>query len=133
MSRSGLKLLIVVMLAVLVSAPTCWGKEKGYCYIVSYSTREQTAYFTPVFVAPVSGETYSSEEFVADVGLIRKLEARFQTYLTKKGVSPSDFVTSARVAYRSRAIADKRLADEKGDFSSRGFTIKTADDFIFQD
>jgi hypothetical protein len=131
--RIGLNLLIIVMLTVAVSAPSCWGKANGYCYIVSYSDSTRTAYFTPVFVAPVSGETYSKEEYVADVGLIRKMQAQFQSYLTQKGLSTSDFVTSARVAYRSQAIADKRLANEKGNFKSRGYTIKMADDFVFKD
>jgi hypothetical protein len=131
--RIGLKLLTIVVLTVAVSAPISWGTENGYCYIVSYSDSTQTAYFTPVFVAPVSGETYSKEEFVADVGLIRKMQAEFQAYLTDKGLSASDFVTSAREAYRSQAIADKRLADEKSDFKSRGYTIKMADDFTFKD
>jgi len=132
-SRIGLKSLIFVMLTVAVSAPSCWGTENGYCYIVSYSDSTRTAYFTPVFVAPVSGETFSKEEFVSEVSLIRKMQAQFQTYLTEKGLSTSDFVTSAREAYRSQAIADKRLANEKSSFSSRGFTIKMADDFVFKD
>jgi hypothetical protein len=131
MRKTALSLLIVIMLTAAVGTPTGWAKENGYCYIVSYSTHERVVYFTPVFVARVSGATYSDEEFVADVGLIRELEAQFQKYLSGQGLAPSDFVTSARVAYRSQAIAERRLAAEKGDYSSRGFTIQTADDFRF--
>jgi len=132
MKKTCLKLIVVMVLAVVFSAPSCWAKEKGYCYIVSYSLNEKTVYITPVFVAKVSGATYSEEEFVADVVLIRKMEEQFIIYLAGQGMNSADFVTSARVAYRSQAIADKRLADEKSDFSARGYTIKDADQFKFK-
>jgi len=132
MKKSCLKLMVIMVLTVVFSAPSCWAKEKGYCYIVSYSLPEKTAYITPVFVANVSGATYSEEEFVADVVLIRKMENQFQNYLAGKGMNTADFVISARVAYRSQAIADKRLADEKKDFTGRGYTVKGTDRFKFK-
>jgi hypothetical protein len=133
MKTTYLKLMVIMAMAVVFSAPSSWAKEKGYCYIVSYSLSEKTAYITPVFDATVSGETYSEEEFVADVELIQKMERQFQQYLAGQGKSNTDFVTSARVAYRSRAIADKRLADEKLDFTGRGYTVKDAGSFKFKD
>ena len=133
MKKTCLKLILVVVLAVVFSAPSCWAKENGYCYIVSYSMQDKTAYITPVFVAKVSGATYSDEEFVADVVLIRKMENQFQNHLAGQGLNTADFVISARVAYRSRAIADKRLADEKSDFTGRGYAIQDADQFKFKD
>ncbi len=131
MKSACLKLLVVMVLAVVLGAPPCWAKENGYCYIVSYSLREKTAYISPVFVAKVSGAIYSAEEFVADVELIRKMEAQFQKYLKGQGMNSTDFVTSARVAYRTQSVADQRLADEKKDFTGRGYAIKDADTFKF--
>ncbi len=132
MKKTFLKLIVFVVLAVAFGAPSCWAAEKGYCYIVGYSMREKTAYITPVFVAKVSGATYSDEEFVADVVLIRKMENQFQNYLAGQGINTPDYVISARVAYRSQAIADKRLADEKRDFNGRGYALNDADKFKFK-
>lgn len=132
MKRTCLTLLVAMGLTVILCLPSCWAREKGYCYIVSYSMSQKTAYITPVFVATVSGATYSDEEFVADVELIRKMEAQFQRYLNIQGVKSLDFVTSARVAYRSRAIADSHLSDEKSDLTGRGYTIKDTDQFKFK-
>ena len=132
MKNTCLKLMLLMAMAIVFSAPSGWAKEKGYCYIVSYSLSEKTAYITPVFVATVSGATFSEEEFVADVELIRKMERQFNKYLAAQGMGNTDFVTSARVAYRSQAIAGKRLADEKLDFTGRGYTLKDADQFKFK-
>ena len=132
MKKTCLKLMVVMVLAVVFSAPPGWAKEKAYCYIVSYSLDDKTVYITPVFVAKVSGKTYSEEEFVADVELIRKMEGQFQRYLAGQGMNNTDVVTSARVAYRSQAIADKRLADEKLDFTGRGYVVKDAHQFKFK-
>jgi len=132
MKKTCLKLLIIMALAIMFSAPSCWAKEKGYCYIVSYGLREKSAYITPVFTATVSGATYSDEEFVADIELIRKMESQFQKYLEKQVANSADWVTSARVAYRSQAIADRYLANEKKDFTGRGYTIKNTGGFTFK-
>ena len=132
MQNTCLKLMLLMAMAIVFNAPSGWAKEKGYCYIVSYSLSQKTAYITPVLVATVSGATFSEEEFVADVVLIRKMEDQFNQYLAVQGISSTDLVTSARVAYRSRAIADKRLADEKRNFTGRGYAIKTTDQFKFK-
>jgi hypothetical protein len=132
MKNTCLKLMLLMAMAIVFNAPSGWAKEKGYCYIVSYSLSEKTAYVTPVFVATVSGATFSEEEFVADVELILKMERQFNKYLAVQDIGSTDFVTSARVAYRSQAIADKRLADEKLDFTGRGYTLKDADQFKFK-
>jgi len=132
MKNSCLKLMVIMALAVVFCTPPCWAKENGYCYIVGYSMQDKTAYITPVFVAKVSGATYSEEEYVADVVLIRKMENQFQNYLAGQGMNTADFVISARVAYRSQAIADKRRADEKKDFTGRGYTLIDADKFKFK-
>jgi hypothetical protein len=132
MKKTCLRLPVIIMLAIMFSAPSCWAKEKGYCYIVSYSLGEKRVYITPVFVARVSGATYSDEEFVADVELIREMETQFNRFLARKEATRADWVTSARVAYRSQAIAEKYRTNEKNDFDSRGYTFKEIGGFQFK-
>jgi len=128
-----LKVLVVFVLVVLFSAPACWATKKGYCYIVSYSMRDKIVFLTPVFTATVSGAVYSDEEFVADVELIRDIENQFQQHLTKVGLNSMDFITEARVAFRSPEIAEQRLAKEKNSFEDRGYTIKKTGSFRYTD
>ena len=131
-SKSLLTLLLVLALILVFSVPACWAKEKGYCYIVGYSLRDQTAYITPVIVANVSGDVYNDEEFVADVELILKMESQYQRYLEKAGRFSDDTTVNARVAYRTKAIADKKRAEEKSDFSGKGFSVETMAKFKFK-
>ena len=133
MKTTCLKLLVFTLLAVAVSAPSCWAKEKGFCYIVSYSMRDKVALMSPVFTATVSGDTYSDEEYVADVELIRDIEGQFQEYQNRIGLNSLDYLTEARVAFRSQAIADERWADEKRSFESRGYTVKSTGTFAYSD
>ena len=133
MKTTCVKVLVVSALVFLFSIPVCWAKEKGYCYLVSYSLRDKLAFFTPVFTATVSGAVYSEEEFVADVELIREIENQFQRHLTKMGLSTMDFITEARVAYRTQAIAQQRLSKEKSSFEGRGYTIKKPGSFKYDD
>lgn len=128
-----LKVLVVFVLLFLFSVPACWAKKDGYCYIVSYSMRDKIVFFTPVFTATVSGAVYSDEEFVADVELIRNIENQFQKHLTKVGLNSMDFITEARVAYRTPDIAEQRLAKEKSSFESRGYAIKKTGSFRYSD
>ena len=128
-----LKVLVVFMLVFLFSVPASWAKKQGHCYIVSYSMRDKIVFFTPVFTATVSGAVYSDEEFVADVELIRDIENQFQQHLTKVGLNSIDFITEARVAYRTPAIAEQRLAKEKSRFKGRGYTIKKTGSFRYSD
>lgn len=132
MKSNCLKLLVAVVVVVVFSAPPCWAKDKGYCYVVSYSMRDKIVFFTPVFTATVSGAIYSEEEFVADVELIRDMENQFQEHLTNVGLNRMDYLTEARVAYRSQAIADQRLADEKSRFKGRGYRIKKTGSFQYK-
>lgn len=133
MKSNILRLLVAMVLLVAFSAPVCWAKDKGYCYVVSYSMREKIVFFTPVFTATVSGAVYSEEEFVADVELIRDMENQFQQYLKAQGLNSMDYLTEARVAFRSQAIADQRLAEEKNSFKGRGYQIKKTGSFQYSD
>jgi len=131
-TRSFFHLLVVLALILVFGVPSCWAKEKGYCYIVGYSLREKTVQITPVIVTKVSGDVYSDEEFVADVDVIFSMESQFQTYLEKAGLFSDDTTVEARVAYRSKAIARKHRADEKSGFSRRGFSVNTAATFKYR-
>ena len=131
MKSTCLKSLIVLLMTVVVWAPLAWAKEKGYCYVVSYSLRQKVVFITPVFTADVSGALYSDEEFVADVELIRKIENQFQQHLTNVGLNSSDYITEARVGYRTQAIATQRLTKEKNGFEGRGFRIKKTGSFSY--
>jgi hypothetical protein len=133
MQTTCLKLLVAILLAVAVSAPSCWANEKGYCYILSYSMRDKVAFLSPVFTAIVSGAVYSDEEYVADVELIRDIEGQFQDYQNRIGLNSMDYITEARVAFRSSTIADQRRADEKRSFESRGYTVKRTGSFTYTD
>ena len=131
MYRTRLKLMVVLLLVTVLGAPPCWAKEKGYCYVVSYSLREKVAFFTPVFTAVVSGAVYSDEEFVADVEVIRNIENQFKAYQEKIGLNSADYYTEARVSYRSEQAADQRMAAEKKRYEGRGFAIKKTGSFEY--
>ncbi len=133
MKTTCLKVLVVFALVFLLSVPACWAKERGYCYVVSSSLRQKIVFFTTVFTATVSGAVYSEEEFVADVELIRDIENQFQRHLTKIGLNAMDFITEARVAYRTATIAQERLSKEKSAFEGRGYTIKQPGSFQYED
>ena len=132
MKTTCLKLLVAVVL-IVVCAPAGWAKEKGYCYIVSHSIRDKAAFLSPIFTATVSGAVYSDEEFVADVELIRDIENQFQAYQKRIGLNVMDYITEARVGFRSQAIADQRRAAETSSFEGRGYTIKPTGTFMYRE
>lgn len=132
MKTIHLKLMAALVLGLLIGASPCLASENGYCYIVGYSLAKKVVYFTPVLVEKVDGKSYSAEEFVADVELIDKMESAFQKYLQRVAMNATDFTVSARVAYKSQAIAQKRLDKERSNFKRREFTINTASDFNFK-
>jgi hypothetical protein len=133
MKTTFLKVLVVFVLLFLFSVPACWAKKKGYCYIVSHSLSDKIVFFTTVFTAKVSGAMYSDEEFVADVELIRDLETQFQQHLAKVGLNTMDFITEARVAYRTPVIAEQRLSEERSVFKGQGYTINRSGSFQYDD
>ena len=128
-----LKVLVVFVLVFVFSVPASWAKKEGYCYLVSYSLRAKVVFFTPVFTTTVSGAIYNEEEFVADVELIRDIENQFQGWLKQVGLNSMDYITEARVAYRTSAIAQQRLAKEKNAFENRGYEIKKPGTFQYED
>jgi len=133
MQNTRLRLIVALFLVIGFSAPPCWAKEKGYCYVVSYSLRDKAVFFSPVFTAVVSGDVYSDEEFVADVELIRSIEGQFTSYQERIGLNSADYTTEARVGYRSQAVADQRLEAEKKRYEGRGFTVKKSGSFVYHE
>ena len=121
MKKTCLMLPVIIMLAIMFSAPSCWAKEKGYCYIVGYSLLEKSVYITPVFVAKVSGATYSEEEFVADIELIRKMEraVSINTW-PEKGLNPCRLGHQCPRGLSIPGHCRKVPADEKNDFDRQG-------------
>lgn len=133
MQRVRLRLIVALLLVIVFSAPPCWAKEKGYCYVVSYSLRDKVVFFSPVFTAVVSGDVYSDEEFVADVELIRSIEDQFTEYQERIGLNAADYITEARAGYRSQAVADRRMETEKKRYEGRGFTVKKTGSFAYKE
>lgn len=132
MNRNGLIGMLTGVLLLTMALPAL-AAENGYCYIVGYSLRQNTAFFTPVFVQKVRGESYSSTEYCADVELIQKMESQFQNYIEDSlRFSSPDLTISARAAYKTQKIADMQLEKEKKDFSTREFEIKEVASFRFQ-
>jgi hypothetical protein len=121
---------MVILLA--ISVPPCFAKAKGYCYIIAYSYRQKVVVFTPVFMKKVKNVSFSEEEFVADVELIQKMESTFEKHLRgSMQVNAPDLTVSARAAYKSIAIAKKRLDAEKQEYIRKEWEIKEAKSFKF--
>ena len=113
-------------------APSCWAKEKGYCYVIGYSIIEQKAFFSPVLVQKVKSKSYSEEEYVTDMDLIRSMESQFQKRLaTLVNLDKGQYTVSARGAYKSNAIANNKYKDELERYKTKGYAIKFVNDFKF--
>lgn len=128
MRTNRLKILLIILLGVAIGAPLCWADETAYGYIISYSYRDKVVYHTPVFENTVDGKSYNDEEFVAETKTLMKLESAFQNHLTQKyKLRDMNFTTSARIAYKSEAIAKNKLDKESRDFMFKGLKIKQED------
>lgn len=125
---------IVWIMAAFLSADSSWAAEKGYGYVVAYSYQKKVVYNTPIFVQKVRGESYSAEEFCSDVAVIQKMESAFQKFLQQSlGLNSTEYTISARSAYKSEAIAQKRLDNELKDFAAKGMEVKAVNGFRFND
>lgn len=125
---------LLMLVALILFAPACWAKSKGFCYIVGYSYAKKKAFFSPIIVQKVNSKSYSEEEFVTDVELIQELESQFQGYLASMVDLDADrYTVSARGAYKSNTIADKKYKDEIDVYETKGFTVKIIKEFVFSD
>lgn len=134
MNKNLVRWIVLVLAALFLYAPTCWAKEKGYCYVVGYSILEQKAFFTPVFVQNVKSKSYSDEEYVTDMDLIRGMESQFQSRLAQLvNLDSGQYTISARGAYKSSTIANSKYKDELERYKTKGYAIKFVNDFKFSD
>ena len=126
------KMVLLILAALLLPAAPVWAKSKGYCYIVGYSYVKKAAYFSPIIVQKVTSKSYSDEEYVTDVELIQQLETQFYNHLSRTVRLDADrYTISARGAYKSDAIAGKKMQEEKDQYEAKGYTVKDVTDFHF--
>ena len=134
MKKNLIRIALFILAALLLFAPSCWAKSKGYCYIIGYSFKEKKAFFSPILIQKVNSKSYSDEEFVTDMELIRKMESQFQSYLSSRvNLDAGQYTVSARGAYKTSAIANIKYKDEISLNEVKGLTVKIAKDFKFSD
>lgn len=132
--KQVLMFVFLLSMAFLIGAPPCFAKTKGYLYVVSYSAVQKKIYLSNIIVRKVRDISYSEEEFVAEVELIQKMEAQFTEHLVSAGrANPAAYTTTARGAYKSNAIAERRRNSEKERFSKKGYSIMVLSDFEYSD
>ena len=125
---------LFILAALLMFAPSCWAKATGYCYIVGYSFAKKKAFFSPILIQKVNSKSYSDEEFVTEVALIQKMEAQFQSYLSRQvSLEADQYTVLTRGAYKTNAIANNKYKDEMSLYESKGFAVTIIKDFIFSD
>ena len=134
MTSKALRFSLLLFLVCLIAAPPCLAKAKGYLFVVGYSFAHKKVFLSRVMMQKVRNVSYSNEEYVTEVVLLQKMESQFQSFLTSsEGVKTSDYTVSVRGAFKSEAIAKKRLAEEKERYESRGYTSKVLNNFVFND
>lgn len=132
MKSKLLRVSLFGLLVILISAGSCWAKTDGYLYVVGYSFFEKKAFFSGVIVQKVRDVSYSSEEYVTEIELVRKMESRFKSFLTNSmRLDASKYTISVRGAYKSQAVAGNKLAEEQNQLTQKGFTVSAAAGFIY--
>lgn len=125
---------LLLFLAVLICAPTCWAKSKGYLYVVGYSFIEKKAYISNVIMQKVRNVSYDEEEYVTEVKLLQKIEAQFQKYLASDmRLNTSQYTVAVRGAYKSEAIAQEKIEAEIRQYVKRGYTATVLKNFVYAD
>lgn len=134
MMKQVVMFVFLLSIAFLIGAPPSFAKTKGYLYVVSYSVAQKKVYLSKVITQKVRNISYSEEEYVAEVGLIQGMESQFLKHLVSAiGVNPSEYTITARGAYKSKAIADRRLNTEREQFSKKGYVAKVLSNFEYSD
>lgn len=125
---------LLLFLAFLICTPTCWAKSKGYLYVVGYSFVEKKAYISNVIMQKVRNVSYDEEEYVTEVKLLQKIEARFQKYLASDmRLNTSQYTVAVRGAYKSEAIAQEKIETEIRQYVKRGYTATVLKNFVYAD
>lgn len=134
MMKQMIRFALLLSMALLIAAPPCWAKAKGYLYVISYSFAQKKVFLSKVITQNVRDVSYSDEEYVTEVELIQKMESQFLQHLVSvAGVNPSEFTTAARGAYKSKAIADMRFKEERERYLKSGYSAKVLSDFEYSD
>ncbi len=132
MNAKWLKVAAILVTFLLLLAPSCWAKAKGYCFVVGYTYKLKKMYCTPVFMVTVRDVSYSDKEWVADMELIRKMEAQFQRHIARVyGETPSAFTIAARGAFKNQTFAVQDLTKEKEQYAKKGFEVLDLTNFRF--
>ena len=132
MKAKWLRTALVIVIALLFSAPPCWAKAKGYCFVVGYSYKLKKLYASPVFMVKVRNKSYSETEYVADMELIQKMEGQFQDHLARSArEDPSQFTITCRGAYKNEAVARDQLSREIDEYARKKFSVIDLKGFQF--
>jgi hypothetical protein len=131
MKAALLKGIVFFVTVLVLFAQPVWAKTKGFCYVVGYSYTEKTAFFSPIIVQKVDSKSYSNEEYVTDVELVRTLESEFTSHLSRLvHLDTGRYTVSARGVFKSDAIAGEKLNTEMNEYKARGYAVKTIQDFV---
>jgi len=134
MMKQTVRLTLLLLMAFVIAAPPCWAKAKGYLYVISYSFTQKKIFLSPIIIQNVRDISYSDEEYVTEVELIQKMEAQFQQHMASAaGANPSDYTTSVKGAYKSKAIADMKMKKERERYLKKGYSAKVLSSFAYQD
>lgn len=134
MMKQVMSIALLLSLTTLIVAPPCWAKTNGYLYVVSYSFAQKKVYLSNVIIQKVRNVSYDDNEFVAEVELIQKMEARFLEHLVSAGkANPAEYTTSVRGPYKSQEIAGRLFEIEREQFTKKGYSIMVQSDFDYSD
>ena len=134
MMKQTLRLSLLLLMTFLIAAPPCWAKAKGYLYVISYSFTQKNIFLSTIIIQKVRDVSYSEEEYVTEVDLIQKMEAQFQQHLSNAaGVNTSEYTIAVRGAYKSKAIAEIRMKEERERYLKKGYSAKVLTGFTYSD
>lgn len=134
MKTKAFRLSLLLFFTLLISAPPCWAKSKGYLYVVGYSLSQKKVFFSSVVMQKVRNVSYSEEEYVTDIKLVREMESQFQKYLVSTvWINPEEYTISARGAYKGKDIAEKAFETDKGIYLNKGYEASVLRSFVFDD
>jgi hypothetical protein len=134
MMKQIVPILLILSFSFLVAASPCWAKTNGYLYVVSYSFAQKKTFLSKVIIQKVRDVSYSDDEYVSEVELTQKMEAKFTDHLVStEKVNPSEYTTTVRGPYKSKAIADRKLNIESEQFTKKGYSATVQSDFEYSD
>lgn len=134
MKTKAFRLSFLLFLALLISAPPCWAKAKGYLYVVGYSFSQKKVFYSSVVMQKVQNVSFSEQEYQTGVELIRALESQFQKYLVSTvWINPQEYTISTRGAYKKKEFAEKAIEDEKVVYLNKGYQASVLNSFVYED